>query len=150
MQAKERVIPLVAVLGGVLVVIGAGLTWVTVDIGFAVFSTTGLDTNDGKLTAAAALVMIAAGILLAVTRGTIRTVAGVAGLAATVFAAIVLINDYLDVRERIADTPADQATATVGIGVWVSSLGCLLALVAFAVAIASDRRSVDRESNAIE
>ena len=133
--------PLMAVVGGVIVAIGSALTWVTVDLGFTEFSSTGLDTNDGKLTAAAALVMIAAGVSLAFTRDAIRKVAGFAGLAATVFAAIVLINDYLDVRERIANTPADQATAAVGVGVWVSSLGCLLSLVAFVAAIALDRRS---------
>ena len=141
MQAREGLMPLMAVLGGVLVGIGSALTWVTVDVGFAEFSTTGLDTNDGKLTSAAALVMITAGILAAFTRNTMRKVASIAGLAATVLATIVLINDYLDVRERIATTPADQATATVGIGVWVSSIGCLLALLGFAVAIAIDRQS---------
>ncbi len=145
MQTRERLMPLLPVLGGVMVAIGSALTWVTVDVGFATFSSTGLDSNDGKLTAAAALVMIAAAILLASTRDTIRTVAGIAGLAATLFAAIVLINDYLDVRERIANTPADQATAAVGIGVWVSLIGCLLALVAFSRAIALDRRSPERE-----
>lgn len=143
MQATERLMPLMAVLGGVLVLIGSALTWVTVDLGFATFSSTGLDTNDGKLTAAAALVMIAAGIAFAFTRGLVRTVSGFVGLAATVFASIVLINDYLDIRERIANTPADQAIATVGVGVWVSSIGCILALVAFAAVIALDRRSPD-------
>ena len=141
--------PLMAVLGGVLVGIGSALTWVTVDVGFAEFSTTGLDTNDGKLTAAAALVMVTAGILLAFARNTVRMVASITGLAATVFATIVLINDYLDVRERIASTPADQATATVGIGVWVSLIGCLLALLAFAAAIAIYRQSAKRERNVI-
>ena len=141
MRAREGLMPLMAVLGGVLVGIGSALTWVTVDVGFAEFSTAGLDTNDGKLTAAAALVMITAGVLAAFTRNTMRKVASIAGLAATVLATIVLINDYLDVRERIATTPADQATATVGIGVWVSSIGCLLALLGFAVAIAIDRQS---------
>ncbi len=143
MQTREHLMPLMAVLGGVMLGIGSALTWVTVDVGFTEFSSTGLDTADGKLTAAAALVMIAAGISLAFTRDTVRKLVGFAGLAATVFAAIVLINEYLDVRERIANTPADQATAAVGVGVWVSSIGCVLALLAFVAVIALDRRSPD-------
>jgi hypothetical protein len=149
MQLREGLTPFMAGVGGALVGIGSALTWVTVDLGFAEFSTTGLDTTDGKLTAAAALVIVTSGIVLAFTRGTMRAVASIVGLAATAFAAIVLINDYLDVRERIASTPADQATATVGIGVWVSSIGCLLALLAFAATITIDRRSAQRKTNAI-
>lgn len=115
------------IVGAVLVFIGSFLTWVTVDIGFAEFSSTGTETTDGKLTAIAAGVMVVAGLLL-LARGVVRTAGMYVGLVAAVFAAVVLINDYLDVRERIANTPGDQASATVGIGVWVTGIGCLIAL----------------------
>jgi hypothetical protein len=122
------------IIGAILVFIGSFLTWVTVDVGFAEFSSTGTETTDGKLTAVAAGVMILAGLALLV-RGVIRTTGLYVGLVAAVFAAVVLINDYMDVRERIANTPGDQASATVGIGVWVTGIGCLVALGVLAWAI---------------
>lgn len=130
--------PALAMVGGLLVLVGSFLTWVTVDLGFATFSSTGMETNDGKLTASAAVVILLAGVFLA-TRGLLGTIAGYVGMLASFFAAIVLANDYLDVRERIADAPAGQATAAIGIGVWLAGIGCLVAISAFVWAIATAR-----------
>lgn len=126
--------------GAVLVFVGSFLTWVTVDVGFAEFSSTGTETTDGKLTAIAAGVMFVAGIAL-LARGALRTAASSVGLLAAVFATVVLVNDYLDVRERIANTPGDQASATVGLGVWVTGIGCLIALLMFVWATRGALRS---------
>jgi hypothetical protein len=65
-----------------LVLVGSFLTWVTVDVGFAEFSSTGTATTDGKLTAIAAGVMTLAGMAL-LARGAVRTAASYVGVVAS-------------------------------------------------------------------
>ncbi|MDJ0960526.1 MAG: hypothetical protein QNJ88_07690 [Acidimicrobiia bacterium] len=189
--------PLGVIVGAILVFRGSYLTWVSVDVGFATFSTTGTETTDGELTLAAARVMFVAGlalllrgraqlavafvglvvaghaavvlvtdysdmpglqvwstavlvaavivgglVLLARNRGELT--AALVGFVAAGYAAIVLVNDYMDVRQRIAES-GDQASATVGLGVWLTGIGSLIALGMLIWAIWSAMRT-DQEA----
>ena len=128
-----------AVAGGALLVIGSLMTWISVDLGVQAFSSTGTETTEGKLTLAAGVVLVILGLLLA--RGLIvgRAVNYLAA-ATAVFGAVVLLFEYLDVRDRVAEAEGTIATAAVGAGVWVAALGALLALGATAwTAIAESR-----------
>jgi len=180
--------------GATLVFIGSFLTWVTVDVGFATFSSTGTETTDGGLTVVAAVVMFVGGLMLLLRgraqlaaalvglvvagyvtivrvsehaglpgfqvwltvaaavvtvvaclvllfRGRGDVAASLIGVVAAGYAAVVLVNDYMDVRERIANTPGDQASATVGIGVWVVGIGCLISLGVYVWALRGAIRS---------
>lgn len=125
-----------AVLGGAaLLVAGSFMTWISVDLGFAAFSSAGTDNIEGKLTAAAGVALLAVGATLKMS-GIVGRLSVWLGLAAGLFGGIVLLLEYLDVRKLIAETDPSQATATVGIGVWVTGLGALAAIVAVAHLVA--------------
>lgn len=127
-------------LGAVLLIIGSFLTWISVDLGFASFSSTGIDSIEGKLTAAAGIIL--AGVGMVFTRDDlVGRISRYLGLAVAIFGGIVLTLEYLDVRERIAETDSETATATVGLGVWVTAIGALAAMVATAASVAGQRRS---------
>ncbi len=79
------------------------------------------------LSAVAAGVVLVAGLTLLV-RGRAQLAAAFVGLVAAGYATAVLANEYMDVRERIANTPSNQGSATVGLGVWVTGIGCLIAV----------------------
>lgn len=116
-----------AVAGGALLVIGSLMTWISVDLGFRAFSSTGTETTEGKMTLAAGVVLVVLGLLL--VRGIVagRAVNYLAA-ATAVFGAVVLLFEYLDVRARVAEADGTVATAAVGVGVWIAALGALLAL----------------------
>ncbi|NND03497.1 MAG: hypothetical protein HKN91_11995 [Acidimicrobiia bacterium] len=115
--------------GGALLVIGSLMTWISVDVGFQAFSSTGTETAEGKLTLAAGIVLIGVGALL-LSGIAAHSAIAYAGAAAAVFGAVVLALEYMDVRARIADADGTGATATIGAGVWIAAVGVLLALAA--------------------
>ncbi len=131
------------IVGGALLVLGSLMTWISVDVGFQKFSSTGLETTEGKLTVAAGVVVMAAGALL-VSRISTHAVIGYVGAVAAVFGTVVLALEYIDVRSRIADADGTGATATVGAGVWVAAIGAVLALGATAWSVLDERKSVAR------
>ena len=113
--------------GGALLIIGSFMTWISVDVGFSTFSATGTADIEGKLTAAAGIVVLLVGAVL-LTNTALHGMARYLGLAAAMFGAVVLLLEYLQVQERIAETDPAVATATVGLGVWVTGIGALVAL----------------------
>jgi len=121
-----------AILGAILLIAGSLLTWISVDVGFASFSSAGTDNIEGKLTAVAGVVLLLAGLV--VTRDdAVGLISRYVGLIAAVFGGIVLMLEYLDVRERIAETDPATATATVGMGVWVTAVGAIVGIGAIVV-----------------
>ena len=115
--------------GAALLILGSFMTWISVDLGFASFSSTGTDNIEGKLTAAAGAALVVVGLTLTMG-GMVGRLSGWVGLAVAGFGGIVLLLEYLDVRERIAETDPSQASATVGMGVWITGIGAIAALVA--------------------
>ncbi len=129
------------VLGGaVLLIVGSFMTWISVDVGFAQFSATGTENIEGKLTAGSGIVLILVALTL-VGHGRLRAISGYLGIAAAIFGAGVLLLEYLEVQQRIAETDPARATATVGLGVWVTALGAVAALAAAIWAVRSQRRA---------
>ncbi len=124
--------------GAVVLIIGSFMTWISVDLGFTSFSATGTENIEGKLTVGAgvAILLVAAAML---TGRVPARAAGFAALAAAVFGALVLLLEYLDVRERIAESDPDVATAVVGGGVWTAAIGSALALAGAIWYLASRR-----------
>ena len=125
-----------AVGGGVLLVVGSLMTWVSVDLGFRAFSATGSETTEGKLTLAAGVILIVIA-LLQMRPVSARRFVGYLGLAAAVFGSVVLLLEYLDVLERIREAEGTPATAEVGMGVFVAAAGALVALVATTWSVAT-------------
>ena len=126
--------------GGALLVVGSLMTWISVDLGFQAFSSTGTETAEGKLTLAAGIVLLAVGGLL-VSRIFTHSAIVYVGTAAAVFGAVVLALEYMDVRDRIAEADGTGAVATVGAGVWIAAIGVLLALCATAWSAIDQRTS---------
>ena len=130
----------VLLIGAALLIAGSYMTWISVDLGFTSFSSTGTETTEGKLTAIAGLVLVIVGLTL--TRsGAVGRWSSLVGLAAAGFGGIVLLLEYLDVRERIAEADGSAAVATVGMGIWVTAAGALLAFAAATWALAAQRQS---------
>jgi hypothetical protein len=114
--------------GALLLIIGSFMTWVSVDLGFTSFSAAGTDNIEGKLTVAAGGVVLVIGAALLAGRMPVVP-AGLAALVATGFGAVVLLLEYLDVRERIAEAEGTPASAVVGAGVWTAAAGAIVALL---------------------
>ncbi|MDJ0954656.1 MAG: hypothetical protein QNJ81_13345 [Acidimicrobiia bacterium] len=128
-----------AVGGGVLLVVGSLITWISVDLGFQAFSATGIETTEGKLTLAAGIVLIGLGLVQLWRALTPRLFGYLCALTA-LFGAVVLLFEYLDVLERIREADGTPATASVGLGVWIAAIGALLALAAGAWTVVDERR----------
>lgn len=124
-EASKRVLMIV---GATLLIIGSFMTWVSVDVGFAQFSSTGAETTEGKLTILAGAVLMLLVLTLA-RDGSLGRFSRLLALVAAVFGGVVLLMEYLDVQNRIAEA-GDTASATIGTGVWVTSVGAILALAA--------------------
>lgn len=127
-------------IGSILVIVGSFMTWISVDLGFQSFSSSGTDNIEGKLTAGAGVVLVLVALALASGVPGARS-ASALGVAAAVFGSVVLMLEYLDVRERIAEAEGTIATATVGLGVWVTAIGAALSLVAAAWHMTGQLRS---------
>ncbi len=126
--------------GGALLVIGSLMTWISVDLGFRAFSSTGTESTEGKLTLAAGLVLVILGLLTLRGIATGRVVNYIAAATAA-FGAVVLLLEYFDVRERIAEADGTGVTAAVGAGVWIAALGAVVALGATAWAAVAESRA---------
>lgn len=106
--------PVLAIAGGVLLAIGSFLTWVTVDVRAQGVSDsgTGIDVDDGWITLAAGIVLVAAGALnlrsprraLAV----LMVLVGVLGLALGVW-------EIVTVEDRALDAFAEELAPQFGI-----------------------------------
>ena len=124
-EASKRVL---MIIGAALLIIGSFMTWISVDVGFAQFSSTGAETTEGKLTVLAGAILML--LVLTMARdGSLGRISRLTALVAAIFGGVVLLMEYLDVQDRIAEA-GDQATATIGSGVWVTSVGAIVALAA--------------------
>jgi hypothetical protein len=131
---------LVLAVGAGLLIVGSLMTWISVDLGFTSFSATGFENIEGKLTLGAGVVLVLVALTLG-ARGNLGTTSNILGAAAAVFGTVVLLLEYVDVRQRIAEAEGTVATATVGLGVWITAIGCAAALAAVSWSVLSQRRA---------
>lgn len=125
-NASELLIPAATVaIGGVLVVVGSVLPWVTATGAFGIsVSRSGVEGGDGLLTIALG---IGIGLLgLTMVRGRNLERWRVAFIASAVTLALIVL-DYFVIQDRIDDLSDDSIFASVGLGVWIVGIGALIA-----------------------
>jgi hypothetical protein len=120
---------IIAVLGGLAIVVGAFLPWAKVDAGFIARSASGVD-GDGKITiiAGAAAVLFA---LIGLVRRPASGVMILLVLIASGLAAAVAAYDLSNVSDRVADINASTSVvhASTGAGLYVTLIGGGIGLV---------------------
>jgi hypothetical protein len=129
----------VVFVGAVLLVVGALLPWGEATSPTASFSSDGIDGN-GAITLIAAVVLVI--VFLVVQRAS--TAAWLVIATAVVAGAIGVrdASDLSDKASRLVDQGPPGVTAEVGVGVWVTIAGAVIALVGGIMALAmSSRRS---------
>ncbi len=112
------------VIGGAIVVLSAFLPWVSASALFASISKVGVE-GDGVFTAAAGVVVILAGLA-----GISTSWAWVVALVAALAAGGIGVMDLQDVQARIAGLESEAFVAQVGLGLWGTVAGALVATVA--------------------
>ena len=135
------------VIGGALMIIGSLILWVAVDVGFATFSRDGIELTEGKITIAAGIVAVLAGLLMT-GAGALGWLTSFVAFSASIVGGAALLTEYLDVMRRIRETDPDAAEATVGMGIWVTAAGVFVVL-AGAVWSMMAQRTTRRESRAV-
>lgn len=129
-DTKRRAAGLLALAGGVLLIVGSMMPWITARTGFGSISVTGLDGGgDG-------VIVLIAGVLIALAGGAellslnvpsiVRVFVLLLGLGAVLLAFI----DHADIRERIEEVSNDFAVAQVGAGIWLLYVGAIIAATA--------------------
>jgi hypothetical protein len=117
--------------GGLALVIGAFLPWVTISAPFiGTLSKSGIDGGDGWITLALGATLAVFGFRVLKDQGTLPFAAGlvVAGIAGAM-----TLFEMTDVSNRISDVrdAADGMTsAHIGVGLWLSAAGVVAAVVA--------------------
>jgi hypothetical protein len=116
--------------GGLLLVVGSFLPWVTASTVFGSISRSGVDGGgDGWIT------LVAGGVILLLGLATLRRPNRAANLLIAVAAAIAFVIfalDFSDVQSRITDLESQSegvALGGVGIGLWLVALGAIVSFV---------------------
>jgi hypothetical protein len=151
--------PVLAIAGGVLLVIGSFLSWAEISGGGQSQSVSGTDVTDGWVTLVAGLVAIAAGVAaLRAPRRPLAVAAGIAGGFGVGFG----LFDALTLKDSALDSVAEETAAasgvsfqelrtlldvlidngqlgiSIGIGLYVVIAGGVLAMVGAALQLARD------------
>lgn len=125
-------------LGGLLMVIGAILPFVTGSAGgpFAGQSLGGLDTPDGKLYLGVGIGLIVFAFLIWATRSpALRKILGVLVILASGFMVYAGIVDISDVQ--------DQAEVDIGIGLYIVLMGSIIGVVGGVLSLIATRSSLE-------
>lgn len=96
----------------------------TVRSGFGEIDLSGLETDDGKVTAGLGVLLI----LLGVTRVSDRTCSIVAGLASAVVG-VVAAFDLSDVSARVSEVDSDYVSASTGWGLYVVVIAGIVGMI---------------------
>ena len=117
-----------AAVGGLLVVVGSFLPWITL---MAVFvgnmSRNGMEGGDGVISLVLGLACIASGIAYAMTKARWQ---GVAAMVLGIASAGLGFFELLDIQERIRSMAlGDAGVASVGAGLWAIIIGGLVAAI---------------------
>ncbi len=131
----------VVFVGAALLVVGALLPWGEATSKTASFSSDGIDGN-GAITIIAAVVLVL--VVLVVQR---PTTAAWLVIATAVVAGAIGVRDAVDLSDkaaRLVDQGPPGVSANVGVGVWVTIGGAVLALVGGIMALAMSSRGSRR------
>ncbi len=130
-----------AILGGLLVVLGSFLTWfsVTADAsalggGSATISVTGMD-GDGTITLVAGIILVILGAVMFVMRGRNMTAISIIALLGGVVAALVAIYDISTAKSNATDSVASTIAAQSNGRVSVDQARQVLTLVHFNISV---------------
>ncbi len=129
----------VVFVGAALLVVGALLPWGEATSKTASFSSDGIDGN-GAITLVAAVVLV---LLFVVVQRT--TTAAWLVIATAVVAGAIGVRDAVDLSDkaaRLVDQGPPGVSANVGIGVWVTIAGAVIALVGGIMALAMSSRGI--------
>src|SRR4051794_16720970 len=130
-----------AILGGLLVILGSFLTWfsVTADAsalggGSATISVSGMD-GDGTITLIAGIVLLILGVVMFAMRGRNLTAISIIALLGGVVAALVAIYDITTAKSTASDSVAQQIAAQSHGQVSVDQARQVLTLVHFNISV---------------
>jgi hypothetical protein len=131
--AQNPIVPgaTMTVLGGLLIVLGSFLPWISLTAPFiGTVTRNGMEGGDGIIT----LMLGVVTILIGVTQFTATRLPGFLHRSSIVTGAItgaVAIYDYLDVQRRIEDAKeqSELIAASVGAGIWTLIVGAVLAII---------------------
>jgi hypothetical protein len=119
------------VLGGLLIVLGSFLPWLSFTAPFVgTITKNGMEGGDGVITLVSGVVTILIGVTqLTATR--LPAFLHRSSIATGVITGVVATYDYLDVQRRIEDAKAQSEliAASVGAGIWTLIVGAILAIV---------------------
>lgn len=124
--------------GAALIIVGVILPWVNVSLGeFGSVSVKGLDTDDGKIAIGIGVILAALGALMIAkrTRGVLLGV----GIAALVLGAMQTLFSVINLTD-ISGEAGESIGASVGIGLYVTLVGSLIALVGGILGIVAARK----------
>ncbi len=115
-----------ATVGAGLLLVGSFVPWVTVDTAFGTLNKNGID-GDGKLTAATGILAL---LLIAVGASTRERILLAVGAVISAAGGAIGIYDGVDIGRAASDITSNYATATVGIGIYVTIAGGLMGFIA--------------------
>jgi hypothetical protein len=118
-------------LGGVLIVLGSFLPWLTATAPFVgTISRNGMEGGDGVITLILGVVTILIGVTQ-LTGTNLPTLLQRSPIVTGAIAGIVAVTNYLNVQQRIEDVreESELIAASVGAGIWTLVVGAVLAIV---------------------
>lgn len=122
-------------IGGVLLIVGAALPWISASTALISVSKSGLDGTDGFVTAGAGIVILAMAYLHATRRDADHRPLIVGVTVAILALAIMALVEFPDLDRRVKDLQAgSNIVAGIGFGVWVTFAGCLAAMASGMIA----------------
>jgi hypothetical protein len=120
-----------ALLGGVLIVLGSFLPWLTATAPLVgTISRNGMEGGDGIITLVLGVVTILIGVTQ-LTATNLPTLVQRSTIVTGAITGIVAIINYLNVQRRIEDVreESELIAASVGAGIWTLIVGAVLAIV---------------------
>ncbi|HDH02620.1 MAG TPA: hypothetical protein ENH15_00055 [Actinobacteria bacterium] len=135
--------------GGVMVVAATFLAWITVEVGAsgvlrsdALASARGIEQTEGKVALIAGMTIVIAAVALIRTDRFVQW-APLVGSAAAILAAVVMFIALVDIQAKLAAAILVGSEVSIGIGVWLTGIGALVALVGFGRAAGGLQASAD-------
>jgi len=132
---------IVGTLGGVTVVVATFLAWVTVVVGpsgplgaDALASARGIEQTEGKITLVAGVTIVIAAVALK-REDRFADWAPLVGSAAAILAAVVMFLALVDLQAKLAAAVLVGSEVSIGIGVWMTGVGAVVALIGFGRAV---------------
>jgi hypothetical protein len=132
--------PALTALGGLLLVIGSMLPWVTANHVFGSMSVSGTE-GDGIFTLVLGLVLLIGAVARMSTEGRYRWLIVVAAAAA-----LLAVFEFVNIRSTIDDVSNTYVRGSIGPGLWIIAIGSATALYGV---LTSDRQSAGPRSQGL-